>query len=108
MVDAKEVLNDLAQRLRIAFPGEVKDVVLFGSQLTSKANEDSDYDFILVWKGAKLNWQKKQEINAVCFETDLKYGILTHTLLISEEELNGIRGAQPIYQDALEYGAHAA
>ncbi len=108
MTDAKEVLQDLAQRLRIAFPGEVRDVVLFGSQLSGKATEDSDYDMVLIWKGGKVQWKKERAISDVCFETDLKYGIYCQTLIISEAELNSARGAQPLYQDALKYGAYAA
>ncbi len=107
MANAKEVLNDMALRLRTVFPGEVKDVVLFGSHNTGKATEDSDYDILLIWKGKKLAYEKKRAISDVCTDTDLFFGILTHTLVISEEELNDVRGAQPLFQDALAHGAYA-
>lgn len=105
---ALAVLADLTARLREAFPGEVAEVVLFGSQLTGKATEYSDYDFVLVWKGGRVYWQKKWAVYAVCNEVNLAHDVLIQPLLISEEELGGLRGAQPVYQDALQYGARAA
>lgn len=107
MVDAKIVLQDLAQRLRAAFPGKVKEVILHGSHLRGDAREDSDFDFVIVWEG-ELTWQQKHLVNDVCYETDLALGIVTHTMIITNVELSKLRGYQPIFQDALKKGLRAA
>lgn len=107
MVDAKIVLQDLVERLRPAFPGKVKDVILHGSHLRGDAREDSDYDFVIVWNEA-LTWQQKHLVNDVCYETDLKFGVVTHTMVITSLALSMLRGRQPVFQDALKKGLRAA
>jgi predicted nucleotidyltransferase len=107
MTDPKIVLQDLAQRLRAAFPGKVKEVILHGSHLRGDAREDSDYDFVIVWEGA-ITWQEKHLVNDVCYETDLHFGVVTHTLVITSNEVTMLRGKQPIFQDAFNQGLRAA
>jgi len=43
----------------------------------------------------------------LCYEIDLKYGIITDTHILSEEELGSLRGKQPIFMNALTNGFHA-
>ena len=81
----------------------VSDVILFGSQATGKAFEFSDYD-ILVIASHPISWQQKREITDETYSIDLKYGILTDIKIISEPELNTLRGKQPFIQRALQEG----
>lgn len=104
--DKKVVLNDLSVLLRTRFADNLKEVVLFGSQASGKANRDSDYDFLIILK-QKADWKTEREISDLCYEIDLKYNIITDTHILSESEFVTLRGKQPIFVNAMSKGIHA-
>jgi len=104
--DKKVVLNDLSVLLKTRFVDNLKEVVLFGSQASGKANRDSDYDFLIILK-QKADWKTEREISDLCYEIDLKYNIITDTHILSESEFSSLRGKQPIFVNALSNGLHA-
>jgi predicted nucleotidyltransferase len=101
-----EILSDLKENLSVNLRDNLKDIVLFGSQLSDKSNSDSDYDILIVVK-SKTDWKLERTISDICYDIDLKYGILTDTHIISENDLDHPRGKQPIFVDALKNGYHA-
>lgn len=103
---AIQILADLKQRLSVILHDKLKDVVLFGSQLTDKSKGDSDYDILILLK-EKSDWKLERQISDVCFEIDLKYGILTDTHILSDVEIDSPRGKQPFFVNALRQGYHA-
>ena len=107
MTDDKiQILTDLKYSLSNMLRDNLKDVVLFGSQMLDKSKEDSDYDILILVKD-KSDWRLERQISDVCYEIDLKYGILTDTHILSETELESPRGKQPIFVNALNQGYHA-
>jgi predicted nucleotidyltransferase len=100
------ILSDLSQLLRAKFLDNLKDVVLFGSQVSGKSGIDSDYDILIILR-QKADWKIEREISDLCYEIDLKYNIITDTHVISEPELVTLRGKQPIYTNAIAKGLHA-
>lgn len=92
----KELKGILVQR----FKEDLKDVILFGSQLSDTVQQDSDYGILIILK-QKTDWKTEREISDLCYEIELKHGILTDTHILSEEELNSPRGKQPIFANAL-------
>jgi uncharacterized protein len=105
-VSKKLLLNDLSCLLRSRFSDNLKDIVLFGSQVYGKARNDSDYDILVILK-QKADWKTEREISDMCYEIDLKYNIITDTHIIGESELLTLRGKQPIYVNAISNGLHA-
>lgn len=105
-VNKQIVLTDLCHLLKSRFPDNIKDVVLFGSQVQGKAHKDSDYDILIILK-QKADWKIEREISDLCFEIDLKYSITTDTHIIGEPELLTLRGKQPIFVNAIANGIHA-
>ena len=101
-----KILIDLKRSLFERFNEDLKDVVLFGSQLTDNHSKDSDYDILIIIK-KRTNWKLEREISDICYDIDLKYGILTDTHVLSESELNSPRGKQPIFINAISNGYHA-
>ena len=101
-----KILIDLKRSLFERFNEDLKDVVLFGSQLTDDHSKDSDYDILIIIK-KRTNWELEREISDICYDIDLKYGILTDTHVLSESELNSPRGKQPIFINAISNGYHA-
>jgi predicted nucleotidyltransferase len=102
----KMIITDLKVLLSQRYQNELKDVVLFGSQLRDKATKDSDYDILIVLKHSS-DWKTEREISDICYEIELKYGIITDTHILSEDELKNLRGKQPIFINALSNGFHA-
>ena len=101
-----KILADLKKRLSNSLNDNLVDLILFGSQLTERNTADSDYDILIIVKN-KINWKQEREISDICYEIDLKYGILTDTHILSESEFNAPRGKQPIFINARNHGFHA-
>jgi len=106
MVDKNLILYDLKNILSSRFRDNLKDLILFGSQLSGNTSQDSDYDILIILK-QKTNWETEREISDLCYEIELKYGIITDTHILSEDELNTPRGKQPIFDNALNTGLYA-
>jgi predicted nucleotidyltransferase len=105
-VDNSIVLKELSQMLRNRFSENLKDVILFGSQVYGKATDDSDYDILIILK-QKADWITEREISDICYDIDLKYNIITDTHIMDESELLSLRGKQPIFVNAISKGLHA-
>lgn len=105
-IDKIKVLKDLNYLLKSRFADDLKDIVLFGSQVYGQAHKDSDYDFLIILK-KKADWKIEREISDICYEVDLKYNIITDIHVIGESELNTLRGKQPIFVNAIENGLYA-
>jgi len=100
------ILNDLKTHLKKHFGNEIKDIILFGSRISNKAVNDSDYDFLIILQ-EKPDWQKRRLISDLCYDIDLRYNIITDTHVLAESEINSLRGKQPIFQKAIKGGLYA-
>ncbi len=100
------ILKDLKNRLSSQLKDNLKEVILFGSQLTENSTKNSDYD-ILVIVIQKTDWKLERKISDICYEIDLKYGILTDTHILAENEITSPRGRQPIFHNAITQGYRA-
>jgi predicted nucleotidyltransferase len=105
-INKKLLLTELRDLLKSRFADNLKEVVLFGSQINGTAQNDSDYDFLIILK-EKVDWKTEREISDLCYEIDLKYNIITDIHILSESELSTIRGRQPIFVNALANGLHS-
>ena len=100
----KSAAKRLKKVLAKHFGGRIKDVVLFGSQASGKAHEDSDYDMLVVLD-RDCDWDFWNQVMEFVYELELKLDILFHVFLISEEELrNSPRGAQSAFGNAVMEG----
>jgi predicted nucleotidyltransferase len=106
MANKYEILNDLKELLSINLGSNLKEVILFGSQAYGGAHADSDYDFLIILKEIP-DWKLKRKISDYCYDLDLKYETFLDIHILGEEELNTLRGKQPIFQTALEKGIRA-
>lgn len=55
----------------------------------------------------EYNRNDENRILDICYEIDLKYDIIIDAHLLSEKELESIRGRQPVYITALKNGIYA-
>jgi uncharacterized protein len=105
MVDKRLILIDLKNRLKEEYFDSVKNVVLFGSQARNDANENSDYD-VLILLNQDYHKDDENRILDICYDIDLKYNILIDAHLLSTKELESKRGRQPIFVNALKNGIY--
>jgi len=101
----KLIIKELKDILQRNFQ-DISKVILFGSQATGKAFGFSDYD-ILVIVNHPISWKERREISDKIYSIDLKYNILTDVKIISEPELDTIKGKQPFIRQALQNGVVA-
>lgn len=106
MADKFQIINDLKSLLSSMLGDNLKQVILFGSQASGETKEFSDYDFLIILKEIP-EWKLRRKISDYCYEIDLKYGIYTDVHILGEEELNTLRGKQPIFQTAIQNGIYA-
>ncbi|MCF8304693.1 MAG: nucleotidyltransferase domain-containing protein [Bacteroidales bacterium] len=106
MINSKKILKELKSLLVSHFGDNITNVILFGSHANGTPSPYSDYDILVIIKN-KGDWKYERKISEVCYEIDLKHDIITDIHIISEAELNGKRGQQPIFQDAISNGIYA-
>lgn len=102
-MDNTVLLTKIKQLLERNFGNLVARVILFGSRVDGTAREYSDYDILVVVKKT-IDWNEKDAIRSVLYDLNIEYDILLSVQVISEPELNTIRGKQPFIQNALETG----
>jgi predicted nucleotidyltransferase len=98
-----KALKELKELLFKSFPDYIDKVILYGSQASGTAKDYSDYDILVILKKA-YDWKLKNEIYDKSWEVDFKYDILTDIRLISNPELETIKGKQPFILNAIERG----
>lgn len=105
MVVDIQIVRDLKILLRNEFGDNIQDVILFGSRISGDASEFSDYDILIILK-QKPDWNQKRRISEICYDTELQNNILIDSHILSDSELNSLRGKQPIFQSAIRKGIH--
>ncbi|MCL4550288.1 MAG: nucleotidyltransferase domain-containing protein [Bacteroidetes bacterium] len=105
-MDRNFILKALKKHLLDNFGDAVKEVILFGSQTQGNSTEDSDYD-VLIILDREYNWNDENKILDLCYDINLKYNILIDAHIISQNEINSLRGRQPIFINAINSGLYA-
>ena len=100
------ILNDLKSHLKANYFGEIKDVILFGSQAQDKNHPYSDYDFLVVLKH-DYSVRDENELLDLAFDINVKHDVVIDLHLISEKEIHSLKGRQPVYANALKKGVYA-
>ena len=106
MKNITDIIKQLKKELKSRYGDKIKNVILFGSQASGTAVEHSDYDVLIITR-TKPDWRFEREISDICYGIELEHDIFIDMLVISEAELDTIRGKQPIYQNALKMGIYA-
>lgn len=106
MPDKLTILRDLKEYLQKSYKDSVKEIILFGSQAYGNSNDNSDYDILIVLDN-DYTAHDENKIYELCYDIELKYNIIIDVHLISERELNTLRGRQPIFTKAIQTGLYA-
>jgi len=107
MTDKLNILKELKLILLHAAGEDIKDIVLYGSQIRKNRGKESDYDILIVLN-RKYTWPERRKIRDLCYEISLKYDIMIDSKIISIQELqNSPLKYHPLYMDALNQGIYA-
>ncbi len=107
MSDQLDIIKELKVLLTQKTGKDIKDVVLYGSQIQKNRTEESDYDILIVLN-RKYTWPERRNIRDMCYEISLKYDIIIDSKIISIQELqSSLLKNHPLYQDALTQGIYA-
>ncbi|MDD2716537.1 MAG: nucleotidyltransferase domain-containing protein [Candidatus Wallbacteria bacterium] len=101
-MDKLFIIKELKKLLSDKFQ-DLDQVILYGSQVNGKADDDSDYDVLIVLSD-DFDWKRENEILDVCYEIDLKHDILIDARITSRRDLETIIGRQPFILNALDSG----
>jgi len=102
-----EILKELKLLLTQKAGEDIKDIVLYGSQIRKRRKEDSDYDILIVLN-RNYSWAEKRSLIDICYEVSLKYDIIIDSKIISIQELTETPlRSHPLFKDALMHGIYA-
>ena len=86
-----KILKDLKNQLTNYLGDDLVNIYLFGSQTKIVEDSNTDCDALLVIRTSN-NWETKGRLIDICYEIDLKHDIIIDAHILSESELNTIRG----------------
>lgn len=102
-MSVKDIAHELKTNLENEIPGLVNSVILYGSHARGDVNQYSDLDILLILD-YKIDWQLKDKIYEVCSNLNLKYDVWIDVSILSQDDMESIRGKQPFVQNALREG----
>ncbi len=73
-----KIIKDLKSLLVNKLGKDIRDVILYGSQVKGTNNHESDYDVLIVLN-RKYNWPQRRIIRDICYEISLKYDIIINS-----------------------------
>lgn len=101
-----DIAKELKKSLTTQFGSNIKDVILFGSRANGTASASSDYDILVILKN-DYDWKYKNNIVSVVYNLELQQNIMIDIHLLSTNEINSLKGLQPIFFNALNNGLYA-
>ena len=101
------LIKNLKILLQDNFGNNIEDVILFGSHAKGTATNQSDYDVLIILNN-NYDWKYRDQMTDIIYEMELKYDLLFDKHLLSLNEIkHSLKGAEPIYQNAIKNGIYA-
>ena len=87
--------------LKSEFKGSLKKIILFGSRARGDYDDESDYDFILIFD--KLTPEIRKRLDDMIVDMLIEFGIVITDFTLTEEQLNEMR-YEPFIINAIKEG----
>ncbi|MGF1584608.1 MAG: nucleotidyltransferase domain-containing protein [Bacteroidales bacterium] len=101
-----EILKAVKSRLKVELGDNLNKVILFGSRITKKVNEFSDFD-VLIILNAPFHWTTKNLIRDICYEISLEKDVLIDSKIIyAADPETKFWGKHPLFTDTIKNGIH--
>jgi len=85
----RKIIEDFKKRIEEKFPGEIINVLVFGSKARGDATEESDIDIIVVTSSD--DWRKGDKIREIGYKLDEEIGYTLSIQVISQAHINYLR-----------------
>ncbi|MFQ5887350.1 MAG: nucleotidyltransferase domain-containing protein [Candidatus Hydrothermarchaeales archaeon] len=80
----EDALKQFVNRVKEKYEDSVEEIILFGSYARGEAEEDSDIDILVIWKGRPIDgWNA---LESIATDILLDYGILISLKIIAPED----------------------
>lgn len=93
---------------QIAKKNPEAEIVLFGSHARGQANEDSDWDILILLNTLKVNRQLEKEYREVLFDIELEIGEPISTFVYSKMDWESKHAVTPLYHNIQKEGIRLA
>ncbi len=94
-----QIVTEFKDRVRIVFPGA--DIYFYGSRVTGKHREDSDYDLLVVL--GEVNSQTRNTIYDIAWEIGFAHDVFISPVLAAMEEFTHMT-VSPFYNNVKQHG----
>ena len=85
----KNILYNFKKEIEKKFPGEIIEVLIFGSKARGDATRDSDIDILVITKS--INRKIIKEIRFTGYELEIENGITLSIQVFSSDYVNHLR-----------------
>jgi len=98
----KHIISLIKSKIREKDPDA--DIILFGSHARGTANEDSDWDILILVKTSDVSRKKEQEYRHELFEVELETGEPISTFVYSKSDWETKHSVTPLYYNISKEG----
>jgi predicted nucleotidyltransferase len=85
----KKVINEFKRRIKVLYPGEIEQVLVFGSEARGQASPESDVDVLVVTSFS--DWKKGDAIRDVGYSLDEDIGYRLSIQVLSSAHIEYLR-----------------
>ncbi len=102
MMDRKQVLQNVKERLQEVYGDRLRGVVLYGSEARGEADADSDVDMLVLIDGPGDWWSEARKIIDALYDLVLEIERPIHALPVAVEDFNA--GKYALYRTVQNEG----
>ena len=102
-VKERQAIGTFLDRLRKRFPGQVLQVILFGSRARGDSHLWSDIDILIILE--EESWALRQDISTIAADVSLEYDVLIGPRVIGQERWEHMKQHRfSLYQNVVTEG----
>ena len=102
MINRDTIINGIIGIAKKKHPES--EVFLFGSQATGKANENSDWDILILLNQPEVSFNQETEIMDDYYDLELSSGVVISPIIYSKKEWNTKYSSIPLHLNINEEG----
>lgn len=103
-MNREELLKEIKSRLLDVYGDRLKGVVLYGSEARGEAEDDSDYDFLVLLKGPIESYDELRKVIEILYDLQLDLFRPIHALPVNAEDFDS--GKYALYRNIKNEGIY--
>lgn len=90
-MEVEPILREFKNKVAKLYGDRLKEVILYGSYATGRANQDSDIDLAIVLDGNVKVGKEIDRLIDIITEINLNYSVLLSVYPVSEKDYNSLK-----------------